>query len=306
MKEHFIAGKATDKLAVTVIRDILCNLDEKVTKEECGKIVKQAFPRVCRRSCNSKWFYYGLQHINGKETNTTPSSSKKEPTEQPHENAIQSACDTSHQQDALRPESGHSSVLQTKEQKPSVKLRPFCIPSFNPCDKDMSDITHGSLIGEGTFGHCVAGTYKGIPVAFKVYKDARLTSLEDVHAEAKILLKIPSHPGIPLLIGIHTTSFPFVLAAKLCKTAGRPETYSCFLKESEHSRQNLRLALQLLLSVAEALHHIFSVGVLHNDVKGNNIVLEDAQGVKRGVIIDFGKACLIENARGVYGTDMTV
>ena len=62
------------------------------------------------------------------------------------------------------------------------------------------------------------------------------------------------------------------------------------------------MALQLLLSVAEALYHIFSVGVLRNDVKGNNIVLEDVQGVKRGVIIDFGKACFIENAKGVYGT----
>lgn len=41
-------------------------------------------------------------------------------------------------------------------------------------------------------------------------------------------------------------------------------------------------------------------------MKGNNIVLEDAQGVKRGVIIDFGKVCLIEIAKGVYGTDMTV
>ena len=88
----------------------------------------------------------------------------------------------------------------------------------------------------------------------------------------------------------------------MCKTAGRPETYSCFLKYNEHSRQNLRLAVQLLLSVAEALHHIFSVGVLHNDVKGNNIVLEDAQGVKRGVIIDFGKACFTENAKSAFGT----
>ena len=297
-----MAGKAKYKVAITVIRNFLCNLDGKVTKEECGKIVKQAFPGVCRRSCNSKWFCYGLQHINGKETNTAPSSSKKEPAEQPCENAIQSACNANHQQDASRPESGHSSVLQTKKQQPSVKLRPFYIPSFNLCDKDMSDIAHGSLIGEGTFGQCVTGTYKGIPVAFKFYKDARITSLEDVHAKAKILLKIPSHPGIPLLIGIHTTSFPFVLATKFCKTAGRTETYSCFLKENEHSRQNLRVALQLLLSVAEALYHIFSVGVLHNDVKGNNTVLEDAQGVKRGVIIDFGKACFTENAKGALGT----
>ena len=102
-----------------------------------------------------------------------------------------------------------------------------------------------------------------------------------------------------MLIGINTASLPFVLATKLCKTAGSPQTYSCFLKEQELSRQNLSLALQFFLTVGEALNHIFSVGILHNDVKGNNVVMEDSQDMKRGVLIDFDKACFIENARGL-------
>ena len=41
------------------------------------------------------------------------------------------------------------------------------------------------------------------------------------------------------------------------------------------------------------------MGILHNDVKGNNVVMEDSQDMKRGVLIDFDKACFIENARGL-------
>ena len=129
----------------------------------------------------------------------------------------------------------------------------------------------------------------------------RFSHYNEVHAEAKILLKIPSHPGIPMLIGVYTTSTPFVLATKLCKIAGKPETYSSFLRsQREYSRPNLRLALYLLLSVGEALSRIFSVGILHNDIKGNNVVLEDANGLKRGVLIDFGKACYVKDAKGNY------
>lgn len=143
------------------------------------------------------------------------------------------------------------------------------------------------------------GSYKGVSAAFKVFKD--FCHYNEVHAEANILLKIPSHPGIPMLIGVYTTSTPFVLATKLCKIAGKPETYSNFLRsQQEDSRPNLQLALYLLLSVGEALSHIFSVGILHNDIKGNNVVLEDANGLKRGVLIDFGKACYVEDAKGNY------
>lgn len=163
----------------------------------------------------------------------------------------------------------------------------------------MSDLEAGQLIGEGTFGHCIAGSYKGAPTAFKIFKD--LSDCNVVHAEANFLLKIPSHPGIPMLIGVCTSGKPFVLATKLCETVGKPETFSSFLKgQQKLSKPNLPLALKLLLSIGEVLNHLFSVGILHNDIKGNNVVLEDANGLKRGVLIDFGKACYAANAKGMY------
>ena len=41
LKKHFMEGKSTDKLAVTVIIHFLCNIGGKLTREECGKIVKR-------------------------------------------------------------------------------------------------------------------------------------------------------------------------------------------------------------------------------------------------------------------------
>ena len=118
----------------------------------------------------------------------------------------------------------------------------------------MSDLKAGQLIGEGTFGHCIAGSYKGVPTAFKIFKD--LSDYEEVHTEANFLIpEIPSHLGIPTLIGVCTSSKPFVLATKLCETVGKPETFSSFLRgQQKFSKPNLPLALKLLLSIGEVLN----------------------------------------------------
>ena len=318
LKEHFSIATATDKVAVEKVRDFLCNFEAGLTKEECGKIVKCAFPRLSRRRSNNRWFYYGLMYVHEKVEAKTyldsnPSLQENIITGQQNLSsdnlpAANSAC----QEVACKPYCPDRETLPEQpdqntnerqsdarlthalpKQQSQVNLKAFNIASLNLCEEDISDLSQGQLIGEGTFGKCISGTYKGIPAAFKLYKSHEW--LEDVHSEAKILLKIPSHPGIPMLIGVHTTSTPFMLATKLCKSAGKPETYSSFLKKGS----NLGLALQLLLSVGEAINHLFSVGILHNDIKGNNVVLEEVQGEKRGVLIDFGKACSFKNAAGL-------
>ena len=320
---------------MTATRTFLNSFGSDLSQVECGLIIKRAFPGVQRKRSYCNWYYYGLQCMDQKVAGTTlpnysgnvhgkPSSPKKETFEQRCENASEAACtdeyideqpdssrnsfhadknatnnvhvlrDTSKQQVDLR-----QNIIQSRKQtEQQAHFKPFFIPFLNLCKEDMSDLTQGELIGEGTFGYCIAGSYKGVSAAFKVFKD--LSDYKEVHTEANILLKIPSHPGIPMLIGVCTTSAPFVLATKLCKTAGKPKTYSGFLRsEQEYSKPNLQLALHLLLSVGEALSHIFSAGILHNDIKGNNVVLEDANGLKRAVLIDFGKACYIADAKGM-------
>ena len=197
-----MVGNATDKVDATVTRNILSIFCTSLTKEECGKIVREAFPGVVRRWYNSKWCYLGLRHSEVITASSTFSTSKNESYEEECENANHGACNGDlHQPCTLNSASVHS---DTVKQQLHANLRPFSIPSLNLCKEDMSDLAQGQLIGEGTFGQCIAGTYKGVPAAFKMFKD--LNCLENVHREAKILLKIPSHPGIPMLIGIHTVS----------------------------------------------------------------------------------------------------
>ena len=51
--------------------------------------------------------------------------------------------------------------------------------------------------------------------------------------------------------------------------------------------------LTILKSIIEAIDHIHKAGVLHNDLKSNNIVLEKREQLWNPVIIDFGKARFI-------------
>ena len=46
--------------------------------------------------------------------------------------------------------------------------------------------------------------------------------------------------------------------------------------------------------VTEALHHIHSKGFLHNDLKADNVVLENREDGCNAVIIDFGKSRKID------------
>ena len=68
----------------------------------------------------------------------------------------------------------------------------------------LTPINECSLVGEGTFGMCVSGTYQNVPVAIKIFKGSQ--TAKSVHQTANFLLKIPSHPNIPMLIGVQTVN----------------------------------------------------------------------------------------------------
>jgi serine/threonine protein kinase len=44
--------------------------------------------------------------------------------------------------------------------------------------------------------------------------------------------------------------------------------------------------------------HVHNQGILHNDIKSNNIVIEEKHGRVCPVLIDFGKATLMNESKG--------
>lgn len=151
------------------------------------------------------------------------------------------------------------------------------------------------VLGEGTFAKCILGTYKGIQVAVKFFKGR--PSWTTVHNEANMMLKIPSHPGIPMFIGLFTSHHPYLLVTKFHHDAGKSITYRDFLKKCKKQHNNT--LCHLLYTLLDAIIHLHQSGILHNDIKGNNVLVERSSEGKRCILIDFGKACTFQQSKGM-------
>lgn len=57
--------------------------------------------------------------------------------------------------------------------------------------------------------------------------------------------------------------------------------------------------LDVIRRVAEALLHVHKTGFVHNDIKGNNVVLDNRDGIKYNpILIDFGKSLPVTGLKG--------
>ena len=54
---------------------------------------------------------------------------------------------------------------------------------------------------------------------------------------------------------------------------------------------------QVLLGCTSALMYLQTKKILHNDIKSDNILIEETTNDVRAVLIDFNKACSVENSR---------
>jgi len=110
--------------------------------------------------------------------------------------------------------------------------------------------------------------------------------------EARVMARL-DHPGV---VAVHELGVD--ADGRACFTMTRVEgrEYSRVIEEVHGSgdRRRLREAVVSLLSVAETVSHAHSCGILHRDLKPNNIMVE-AQG--RTYLMDWGVALVREDRR---------
>ena len=141
------------------------------------------------------------------------------------------------------------------------------------------------LLGCGVFGRCYKMYYRGMSVAVKQF-NKHLSAECDVIKEASLMKEL-YHPCFPIVYGICTESKPYLLVMQFCSVEGMSYTLHRTLQSRTllKSQEWFRVIMQLL----EAFKLLHSSCLIHQDIKGDNILITYNNTMFVPVIIDFGK-----------------
>ncbi len=158
-------------------------------------------------------------------------------------------------------------------------------------------------IGEGKFGFVRLATnrQKGKSVAVKMIKKSSLTSEEIGLIRKEIeVLKLCQHPNIIMLDDIfENTEYIYIVMEFL-----RGGNLSSFMGKHQHKIEEARVC-GIIHSVAVALFYLHSYGIIHRDIKPDNIVMVDESEASDVKIVDFGLSKFVgpsEKCVEPYGT----
>ena len=190
---------------------------------------------------------------------------------------------------------------------PGVSLSSSSIPTLplidrsmltNPTQYGLSNTRDKDVfVGRGSFGVIKFQQYRGIQVAVKEFLPR--TRAESVKYEANILLKL-SHPYVPLLLGICTSKYPFIMVMQYHGIDGRcVPLHKELVQKIAIPSGSYQSWIILCSELAEAIRYLHDdVNIIHNDLKADNVVLSNSftqQALHsilnvQVVVVDFGKA----------------
>ncbi|KAI0225298.1 Receptor-interacting serine/threonine-protein kinase 1 [Massospora cicadina] len=169
-----------------------------------------------------------------------------------------------------------------------------------PYDK----IERGSVIGKGTFGKVYRCRYKGHPCALKTLAATdrlraaqRKKHADSLRLEARTLAKLGRCDNI-----VHYFGCCVDPKLRLCilmeLVSGK--NLARFIEE-EFPKHPWALREAITLDIARGVTFIHSKGIIHRDLKSENILIDDAAEFK-AKIADFGVAKVSEEVRGTIET----
>lgn len=150
-------------------------------------------------------------------------------------------------------------------------------------------VTVINRLGEGSYGTVDLVDCCGEVVVRKVFKQ------QESYAEAYALCLLQGAGGAPVLLGVNPE--PLTLFTSFC---GSSLTLDAYLE----SRPPLDLLLHVLLDVSVKLQQVHDAGLVHLDLKGDNVLVSQTpQGDLETHIIDLGLASLPGRDSGFRDVD---
>ena len=101
--------------------------------------------------------------------------------------------------------------------------------------------------------------------------------------------------GLPLLFGCCSEAKPYLLVTQFHGIEGHCVTFKCLVQKNIHDPP--KEWCRIMYECADALLFIHSKDYLHNDLKGDNVIISDANNSLHPVIIDFGKSTTLAKGK---------
>ncbi|VAH63433.1 unnamed protein product [Triticum turgidum subsp. durum] len=169
----------------------------------------------------------------------------------------------------------------------SMRLQRVC---SSPWTVDRKQLLIGQKFAYGAHSRLFHGIYKEVPVAVKfirqpdVDEDAELASqLEKQFNTEVVTLSRLQHRNVIKLVGACTSPPVFCVITEFLSGG----SLRSFLHKQEHKSLPLDKIISVGLDIAHGMGYVHSQGIVHRDVKPENIIF-DGDCAK---IVDFGIAC---------------
>ncbi|KAK7083795.1 hypothetical protein SK128_017132, partial [Halocaridina rubra] len=187
--------------------------------------------------------------------------------------------------------SSSSSEPQQSLKKQELDEGPSCNASYDENNipfleaKELEDMMQGKVIGKGAYAHVHRITYKGKEAVLKVTYRTEDEAREAFVREVRALVFLDGTGGAPrILARTDWSSAKLALVEEFCPG----KTFRSWLRDPTITDV---LIYKMLLQIARQLEAIHMKNLIHNDIKGSNVIVDIPDNIEhfpRVHIIDFG------------------